>query len=121
MVFNCIAVNQDDHVKNISFLMDRNGTWTLSPAYDLTFSYNLSNKWLRAHQMTINGKNTNINREDLLIAGKNMGIKANRCKEIINQVTDIVKQFPDYAKEVGIKEKTINSIQLILEKNIKLF
>ena len=113
MVFNCIAVNQDDHVKNISFLMDRNGIWTLS--------YNLSNKWLRAHQMTINGKNTNINREDLLIAGKNMGIKANRCKEIINQVTDIVKQFPDYAKEVGIKEKTINSIQLILEKNIKLF
>ena len=56
MVFNCLAVNQDDHVKNISFLMDRSGEWALSPAYDITFSYNPENKWLCAHQMTINGK-----------------------------------------------------------------
>ena len=56
MVFNCLAVNQDDHVKNVSFLMDRTGEWRLSPAYDITFSYNPTNKWLRAHQMSVNQK-----------------------------------------------------------------
>lgn len=50
MIFNCLAVNQDDHVKNISFLMNRNGDWKLSPAYDVTFSYNPTNRWLRSHQ-----------------------------------------------------------------------
>ena len=59
MVFNVLAVNQDDHVKNVSFLMDRSGEWTLSPAYDITFSYDAGNKWLRAHQMTINGITAN--------------------------------------------------------------
>ena len=44
MVFNVLAVNQDDHVKNISFLMDRNGKWRLSPAYDITYSYDITNK-----------------------------------------------------------------------------
>ena len=56
MVFNCLAVNQDDHVKNVSFLMDRTGEWRLSPAYDITFSYNPTNRWLRAHQMSVNQK-----------------------------------------------------------------
>lgn len=67
-----LAVNQDDHVKNISFIMDRTGKWRLSPAYDITFSYNPSNKWLRAHQMTINGKTTEIKKSDLLDAGAKM-------------------------------------------------
>lgn len=66
MVFNCIAVNQDDHVKNISFLMDRSGKWRLSPAYDMTFSYNVMNKWLSAHQMTVNGKKSGIDLDDLI-------------------------------------------------------
>ncbi len=71
------------------FLMDRSGKWTLAPAYDITFSYDLSNKWLRAHQMTVNGKTTNIGLSDLLAAGKNM----------------------------GLKEKTIKNIETILEQN----
>ena len=60
MVFNCIAVNQDDHVKNISFLMNRRGEWRLSPAYDVTYSYDVTNKWLSAHQMTINEGNRDM-------------------------------------------------------------
>ena len=74
MVFNCLAVNQDDHVKNISFLMDRNGKWSLSPAYDITFSYNPANKWIRAHQMTVNGKTTGIELSDLLEAGSKLSL-----------------------------------------------
>lgn len=56
MVFNIMARNQDDHVKNISFLMDRRGRWTLAPAYDLTFSYRPSGEWTGTHQMTVSGR-----------------------------------------------------------------
>ena len=117
MVFNCLAVNQDDHVKNISFLMDRNGKWSLSPAYDITFSYNPANKWLRAHQMTVNGKTTGLELSDLLEAGSKMGIKERRCKDIIREVLTSVKEFPVYAEQVGIKEKTCQYIHLIIEAN----
>ena len=118
MVFNCLAVNQDDHVKNISFIMDRSGKWMLSPAYDITFSYNLSNKWLRAHQMNINGKTTEIELFDLLEAGAKMGIKERRCKDIINEIGIKVSGFKSFAEQVGIKEKTYNYINSVIEANM---
>lgn len=117
MVFNCLAVNQDDHVKNISFLMDRNGKWSLSPAYDITFSYNPTNKWLRAHQMTVNGKTTGMGLSDLLEAGSKMGIKERRSKDIIREVLTSVREFPVFAEQVGIKEKTCEYIHSIMEAN----
>ena len=118
MVFNCLAVNQDDHVKNISFIMDRSGKWMLSPAYDITFSYDLSNKWLRAHQMNINGKTTKIELFDLLEAGAKMGIKERRCKDIINEIGIKVSGFKSFAEQVGIKEKTYNYINSVIEANM---
>lgn len=118
MVFNCLAVNQDDHVKNISFIMDRKGKWMLSPAYDITFSYNPSNKWLRAHQMTINGKTTKIEKIDLLEAGAKMGVKERRCKDIINEIATKVSGFQSFAEQVGITEKTYSYINSIIETNM---
>ena len=120
MVFNCLAVNQDDHVKNISFIMDKTGTWSLSPAYDITFSYNLTNKWLRAHQMTINVKTTGITNSDLLAAGSQMGLKARRCKDIISEVLSVVKNFSFFAKQAGISEKTYTYIDSIISKQISI-
>lgn len=117
MVFNCIAVNQDDHVKNVSFLMDRNGEWRLSPAYDITFSYNPTNKWLRAHQMTINNKNNNIQLVDLLNAGTNMGIKKKKCMDIIDRIGKTVENFQEFARKVNMREKTYISIQEVLNQN----
>lgn len=118
MVFNCLAVNQDDHVKNISFIMDRTGKWKLSPAYDITFSYNPTNKWLRAHQMTVNGKTTEIGLSDLLETGSKMGIKKRRCKDIINEVSTSVGSFGAFAEQVGIKEKTCEYINSVIAANI---
>lgn len=118
MVFNCIAVNQDDHVKNISFIMDRAGKWMLSPAYDITFSYNLANKWLRAHQMTVNGKTTAIGLSDLLEAGSKMGIKERRCKDIISEIGASVSGFAEFAGQVGIKEKTAEYICSVIAANM---
>lgn len=117
MVFNCLAVNQDDHVKNISFIMDRNGKWILSPAYDITFSYNPTNKWLRAHQMTVNGKTTDIVLSDFLQAGAKMGIKEKRCKDIISEVGNTVNSFEIFAEKVGIKEMTTDYIKSVIATN----
>ena len=119
MVFNVLLVNQDDHVKNISFLMNKDGEWTLSPAYDLTFSYNLENRWLKAHQMLINGKNFGLTYEDLIAAGKAMGINKKKCDSIINDVRNISDKFTDYLSAEEIKDSTINTLHgIVMEHHI---
>ncbi len=117
MIFNVLAVNQDDHVKNISFLMDRNGTWTLSPAYDVTFAFDSGNKWLQAHQMTINGKKSNILMDDMIVCGQNMDMKTSKCKKIIEEVKEAVKEWPTIARSVKIRENTISLIHKEIESN----
>lgn len=115
MVFNCLAANQDDHVKNVSFLMDRTGKWSLAPAYDITFAYDKDNKWLRGHQMTINGKTTDIGVADMLAAGKIMGLKERRCKDIIEECMEVICHFSDFAKEAGIRKETVDYINSVIK------
>ncbi len=117
MIFNVLAVNQDDHVKNISFLMDRNGIWTLSPAYDVTFACDSGNKWLLAHQMTINGEKSNILINDMIVCGQNMDIKTFKCKRIIEEAKGAVKEWQTIAHSVEIREKTISFINKEIESN----
>ena len=117
MVFNCVAVNQDDHVKNISFLMDRSGKWRLSPAYDVTYSYDVTNQWLSAHQMTIKGKKSDINLTDLLEVGGKMGLKKKKCMDIISKISLVVSNFEKYANEANIRERTYADIKKILDQN----
>lgn len=117
MVFNVIAVNQDDHVKNISFLMDKSGSWRLSPAYDITFSYDATNRWLSAHQMRINEKRKDITYEDILEAGRSMEISTARCKHIIREVEYSVRLWTHFAEECGIKNETIELIEKEMIKN----
>jgi serine/threonine-protein kinase HipA len=116
MVFNVLAVNQDDHVKNISFLMNKSGVWSLSPAYDITFAYNAGNQWLKTHQMSINGKVSNILKDDMIACGQKMDLKASKCNKIIEEVYIAVKEFKNIAYSVGIREKTINLIKIKLER-----
>jgi len=116
MVFNVLAVNQDDHVKNFSFLMNRIGIWSLSPAYDITFASDPGNPWLKAHQMSINGKISNVLKDDMIACGQKMDLKASKCKKIIEEVYIAVKEFQNIAYSVGIREKTISLIQNELEK-----
>ena len=97
--------------------MDRSGKWRLSPAYDMTFSYNVMNKWLSAHQMTVNGKKSGIDLDDLLMTGTKMGLRKKKCVDIISQVSIVVSKFARYAEELKIKEKTILDIEKILAQN----
>jgi serine/threonine-protein kinase HipA len=109
MVFNVIARNQDDHTKNISFLMDENGKWSLSPAYDVTFAYDPSRGWTKSHQMSINGKHNEILREDLVEVAKKMNIK--KPENIINKIKEMVFSWEKYAKTTGVKKEQINYIK----------
>lgn len=108
MVFNVIARNQDDHTKNISFLMDKTGTWMLSPAYDMSWAYNPQGEWTSHHQMSINNKWDNITRADLLAVAEAMHIK--KADSIINEICDAVSMWPIVAKELDIPYNMIAMI-----------
>lgn len=86
-------------------------------AYDITYSYDLTNKWLSAHQMTINGKKSDISLADLLIAGEKMGLKKKKCMDIISKISLVVSNFESYAEEANIREKAYSEIMKILELN----
>ncbi len=112
MVFNVVARNQDDHTKNISFLMDKNGIWRLSPAYDVSWSYNPKGMWTSQHQMSINNKWTDITMDDLLTVASAMSIKKPRV--IIEKVIDVVAHWPDYAIPLEIPSETVAIINSTL-------
>lgn len=112
MVFNVIARNQDDHTKNISFLMDKSGRWSLSPAYDMSWSYNPKGAWTSKHQMSINGKWDDITRADLLALAKNVNIR--QAGAIIDQVKDGVSRWRTFATQCGIPYETVKVIDSTL-------
>lgn len=108
MVFNVIVRNQDDHTKNISFLMDDSGKWKLSPAYDMGYAYNPNGRWTATHQMSINGKFDEITRDDLLTFAHQNNIK--EAKNIIDEVCEVTSHWPDMAKDCGLKQGIIDDI-----------
>lgn len=104
MVFNVVARNHDDHVKNVSFLMDEQGVWSLSPAYDVAWPYKPGSEWVDSHQMTINGKRDGFERNDLLAA---IGpVKRFSPVDIINEVVEAVRRWREFAAQAGVPEGT---------------
>ena len=112
MVFNVIARNQDDHTKNISFLMDKNGRWSLSPAYDMSWSYNPKGVWTSKHQMSVNGKWDDITRADLLALAKNVNIK--QADAIIDEVKEGVSKWRTFATQYSIPSEMVKGIDSTL-------
>jgi serine/threonine-protein kinase HipA len=102
MIFNVVARNQDDHVKNIAFLMDKAGTWSLSPAFDVTYAYNPAGLWTSRHQMTINGKADDFVREDFQAVAQVAGLKRGKSETILTEVLDAVMEWPRYAETAGV-------------------
>lgn len=111
MVFNEYSKNYDDHTKNITFLMDKKGVWSLSPAYDMTFSYRKNSTWVNAHQMLINDKADGILMSDFLKVADKTGIKRNKAKQYIDEVRKAVSEWKNYAEKAGISEKNADRIQ----------
>ena len=92
-VFNVVGRNQDDHTKNIAFLMDKDGRWRLAPAYDMIYSYNPKGEWTSRHQMMINGKRANFTREDLLKLASFAGIKKIKANKMIDNTSSVFSEW----------------------------
>jgi len=110
MVFNVVARNQDDHVKNIAFLMDTRGSWSLSPAFDVAYAYNPSGDWTATHQMSIAGKRDDFTREDFDQVGRLAGLKRGAAKRILDEIISVVSDWPGFAADVDVEADHIRRI-----------
>ncbi len=100
MVFNVVARNCDDHTKNFAFRLKKDGKWELSPAYDICHAYQPNHQWVSQHVLSVNGKRTNITRDDLLAVGKS--IKNKKAAETIDEISDTVSKWKIFANEVTV-------------------
>ncbi len=112
MVFNVLAKNCDDHTKNFAFCMDKQGIWSLAPAFDVCYSYRPDSAWVSQHSLSINGKRKGITREDLLLVAKNMNIK--KANQLIEQVKSVVSNWNSYADKVSVDKE----LKKLINKNL---
>ena len=109
-VFNILIRNQDDHVKNIAYLMDRDGEWRLSPAFDVGYAYNPAGDWTSRHQMSLNGKRDDFLLEDLVEFGAYCGLKRRAALAEVRRLGDTVRAWPAYAEEAGVNGADISAV-----------
>jgi serine/threonine-protein kinase HipA len=118
MAFNVVARNQDDHAKNIAFLMDPAGRWSLAPAFDVTYSYNPAGRWTARHQMTMNGKQDGFTVEDFHSCGVTAGMKRGRAEKILAEVCAAVARWDEYASAAGVPDGWREIIRSHLRLNL---
>lgn len=118
MVFNHYAKNFDDHTKNISFLMNKRGVWSLSPAYDITYAFNPKGQWTRAHQMLINGKADEITASDLYAVARNSNISKDSANEIIERVKTAIDKWHYFAGEAELSKVATKEIQTMISPSL---
>jgi len=114
VVFNIVGCNQDDHVKNVAFMMDRNGQWDLSPAYDLVHSE--GSEFTRNHQLSINGKTNNFDRSDLKHLAEYAGLPRGFEKQVIQRTVAVFSKWKELATDLGIplnlQEHVLHTLRL---------
>jgi serine/threonine-protein kinase HipA len=108
MVFNFAARNQDDHVKNLAFLMGPDGQWRLAPAFDMTWAY--GGQWTRTHQMTARGKDDDFTRADLVAVARVFDV-ARDGAEIIEAVESALQLWRPNAGDAGLDSEWIGRIE----------
>jgi len=114
MIFNIMARNQDDHVKNIAFLMDKTGAWSLSPAFDMIYSYKPDGQWTARHQMTLNGKRDGFDLEDVKICTRSASMKRGVAEKLVAEVGAAVARWREFADEAGVAADQRDGIQAAL-------
>ena len=112
VVFNLVGCNQDDHVKNISFTMDRRGSWDLSPAYDLCHAE--GSAFTRNHQLSINGKTNDFTVHDLKHLAEYAGLPRGREKIVLDQVREAFAGWQEMAKDLGVPRAMQSHVQRTL-------
>ena len=120
MVFNILANNTDDHNKNFSFLMDEQGRWRLSPAYDMTYIFNTGGFLPETrHCLMIRGKYDDISKEDVMDLAAENGIR--KAESIIYEVGKAVLEFRAIAEQNGVKEQWISAVENTLSGNLEFW
>lgn len=109
MVFNVLAVNNDDHTKSFSSLLREGRRWELAPAYGITHAYRPDSEWVREHQMSVNGLFDGITRADVRVVAERFGLLAELPKAI-DAVTGAVRRWGDFAKKAGVAAEEIATI-----------
>lgn len=112
MVFNVLARNCDDHTKNFAFLMDKDGKWSLSPAFDICHAYRPGSTWVSSQSMTVNGKREGIGHADFMEVARRMNIK--QAGHLIERVSKAVNNWNHFAEEVKVDGKLRDAIKKTL-------
>ena len=112
VIFNIVGCNQDDHVKNFSFIMDRQGEWNISPAYDLCHA--AGSDFTRFHQLRLNGKVTDFKISDLKKLASFAGLPRGRATQVLNQTLEAFSKWYQDALNLGIPESLIEFVQSTL-------
>lgn len=109
--FNVMARNQDDHTKNIAFLMDKQGRWSLAPAFDVTYSYNPNGAWTHQHQMTLGGRRDGFARHDFYDAAKlfRLGSKQ-KIERQLEKIDAALARWPEFAAVAEVESQWIELI-----------
>ena len=110
MVFNIVARNQDDHVKNVAFLMDKQGQWSLSPAFDVMYAFNPSGIWTASHQMSLAGKRDGFTIDDLRTVAATASMRRGRAEAIASEVVEAVSRWREFAFSAGVPPKQVDLI-----------
>ena len=110
MAFNVLAWNCDDHVKNISYLMDRSGEWFLAPAYDECYAYNPEGDWTSRHQMSVNGKRLGISDDDILAFARFANMRERKARAVLDEVKAAVHDWPRFAAEAEVRDDFADAI-----------
>lgn len=111
-IFNLVGRNQDDHTKNFGFLMDREGRWSLAPAFDMTYTYDPSGKWTRVHQIRLNGKQDDFTMNDVIAFGRKCNLSEKEIKEVVAKTVDAFADFEILAQKYAVADalkKTVHS------------
>jgi serine/threonine-protein kinase HipA len=117
-VFNILSRNQDDHTKNIAFLMDRRGNWRLAPAFDLIYAYNPSGAWTSRHQMTLNGKRDDFLTADLLEAAAHADLRPPKAKAVLQEVRSAISNWERHAEQAGVFPEWVGQIRSKLRTSL---
>ena len=116
MAFNVLAWNCDDHVKNISYLMNRRGEWRLAPAYDECYAHNPDGDWTSRHQMSVNGKRIGITDDDILSCAPFANLRERKARAVLDEIKDAVRAWPQFAAEAEVRDEYVASINQMLVK-----
>jgi len=109
-VFNIVGRNQDDHTKNFGFLMTKDGTWTLSPAFDMTYSYDPQGKWTKVHQIKFNNKQDHFTQEDIIEFASKCNVSKVKAIKILENTIENFTEFEKLADQHGVENQLKNTV-----------